>query len=259
MSRPAVSIVTPMFNAGELILQAGEAVHRQTLSDWEWIIVDDNSTDHCSMLARGLAGDDRRIVYLQNPTRSMGPGGARNVGINASQGRWVAFLDADDLWDPVKLEWQTRFMVDHRSGLSYTGYVRRDSAGNALSAVRPPTRITYGELLKRNVIACSTAMYDSEIVGRPLMSTLPQGQDYATWLRLVRQLGHAEGIADPLATYLVRPGSVSSNKRKSALWTWRLYRAELGLPMPASVASFGNYALHGAFRSLKELAGRSDG
>ena len=212
------------------------------------IIVDDCSTDDSVKRVEEMAADDERIRLIRLDKNS-GPAVARNRGIEEAKGRYIAFLDSDDRWLPNKLQRQIDFMKEHDAALSYTGYWQIDElTGERRHRVHVPERIDYHELLKQNVIGCLTAMYDTRKVGKRYMPLIRKRQDFGLWLQILKRIPHAYGLDDALAEYRVRKGSISSNKIKSSLYNWKLYRHIEGLPVHRAIYYFGCYT----FRSLKK-------
>jgi teichuronic acid biosynthesis glycosyltransferase TuaG len=241
---PAVSVVTPVWNAAATLPATVASVRAQSLGDWEMILVDDGSTDGSLALARALAAADGRIRVLAQPA-NLGPAAARNRGIRAATGRYIAFLDADDLWRPEKLVTQLGFMRAGGHGLSFSAYRRIAADGTPLGTVRVPARISRDELLKGNVIGCLTAVYDTAVFGKVEMPPLPRRQDYGLWLELLRRVPYAHALQQVLADYRVRAGSLSADKLGAARATWRLYRDFERLPPLRAAYYFAHYAANG--------------
>ncbi len=238
-----VSVVTPMYNAASHIGDAIGSVLRQTHGDWEMLVVDDCSSDDSAEIVSRLARRDKRIKLIRS-RENLGPAEARNIGIEASEGRYLAFLDSDDLWHPEKLQRQIEFM---RSGarLSYTAYQKISEDGAHLG--RPiPVRdeVGYAQMLNTNAIPCLTAMLDVRQVGKRYMPAVGH-EDYAYWLNILRDGVVAHGLNQVLAYYRVRSGSVSNDKLKAAGFQWRIYRRVEKLSLPRSLYHFTCYTYHG--------------
>lgn len=227
--RPAVSVITPVWNAADTLARTVASVQDQTQRDWEMILVDDGSSDASPQIAQTLAQRDPRLRVI-GWSANQGAAAARNAAIRASRGRFIAFLDADDLWVPHKLETQLAFMAASGAPFVYSAYRRVDAAGAPLGLVRVPDRITRRALLRSNVIGCLTVVYDTECFGRAEMPDLRRRQDYALWLDLLDIVPEARGLPQVLADYRVRPGSLSAHKLTALAATWALYRgpAKLG-------------------------------
>lgn len=239
--KPSVSIVTPTFNSALLITQAIESVQAQTFSDWEMIIVDDYSIDDtCTVVRRYIASDSR--IRLISKAENGGPATARNTALKSAKGRYIAFLDSDDLWLPTKLQHQLDFMAEKNAALSYTLY-RRFTENSDLPGgiINLPNSFTYHGLLKNTGIAgCLTIIIDTEQTGSVEM-TLVHHEDYALWLSLLKRGFVAHGLQVDLARYRVSNTSVSGNKIKSASWVWNIYRNIEKLSIPYAAWCFLNY------------------
>ena len=243
-SEDLVSILMPVFNAASTLSESVVSVLAQSYRNWELLLVDDGSSDGSLDLARQFASDHRRIRVL-SLGRNSGAAYARNFGLDHANGRYIAFLDADDLWHTDKLGHQIADMKKRSAALSFTGYERVDPNGAHLEQVHAPHEVQYGALLKRNVMGCLTVMYDSEILGKVPMPLLQRQHDFALWLQLVRQTGTAYGLDENLATYRVGEGTLSANKAKAAKDIWRIFRGQERLSLVAASWYFGHYAYFG--------------
>ncbi len=222
LTTPLVSVVMPLHNAADRVMEGVRSVQGQSLADWELLVVDDASTDDSGARVEALAAEDARIRVLRLECNG-GPAVARNAGIRAARGRYIAFLDSDDAWAPDKLARQVALM-ERGVVFSFTAMERFDEQGRRLSAAGVPERVAYEELLKTNYVGCSTAMYDTRYFGKVEMPLIDRRQDYGLWLRLLKQAEFGHGLNEPLVRYTVRSGSVSSNKLTTAGYTWRVYR-----------------------------------
>jgi teichuronic acid biosynthesis glycosyltransferase TuaG len=237
-----VSVITPAHNASRFLPRTVASVRAQTFVDWEMCIVDDGSSDGTAERVGELAREDPRIVLIRRP-QAGGPAAARNEGIERSRGRYVAFLDSDDLWRPDKLAIQHEFMQRTGSTFSYTGYSLIDEQDHALGkTVRVPSRLTYRELLQNTIIGCLTVMVQRERLGAHRMPDLRQHEDLSLWLDLLREGGSAEGIAQDLASYRIVRGSASRDKVRSALHLWSVYRRREKLGLFDAAWCYGHYA-----------------
>lgn len=221
---PLVSIVMPMFNSESYVKSSVQSIILQTFSNWELMLVDDCSKDASMRIAEELAESDSRIKLISLDENS-GAAVARNAGILAASGRYIAFLDSDDLWAETKLQKQIEFMKREDCALSYTWYECVDECGARSGKVLcPPKKLTYKEMLKSNQIGCLTAMYDTAKVGKVLMPLIRKRQDYGLWLRILKQVEFAYCLSESLAFYRQRTGSISSNKLEMMKHNWSLYR-----------------------------------
>lgn len=246
---PLVSIITPSYNCIATIEKTINSVISQTMTDWEMLIVDDCSTDHSRELIKNIVAVDSRVKLIER-TWNAGPAIARNIAIEYAQGRYIAFLDADDQWHPTKLEKQLNFMSEKDIALSYTAYNCFDSDGNHLRVYKPILKVTYTDMLKSNRIGCLTAIYDTDKIGKVYMPNISKRQDLGLWLRILKQVDYALGMDEVLADYLaVQTNSVSSNKTDAAKYQWRLYREIEKLNLKQSTFYFLNYAYLGLKKS----------
>jgi teichuronic acid biosynthesis glycosyltransferase TuaG len=220
---PQVSVVMPVYNAAGWLAHSIGSLRAQTFTDWELLAVDDGSRDDSLARLQALAAEDARIRPLPMPANG-GVAAARNAGIEAARGRWIAFLDSDDAWAPDKLARQVAHLRAHDLDIAYAAYRRVDEQGRALSEVRPPARVDHAAMLRSNHIGNLTGIYDRRLGSARFRKV--GHEDYVFWLDLVRRAGRAECVPSdgPLAFYTVRGGSVSSNKLRAAGWQWRIYR-----------------------------------
>jgi teichuronic acid biosynthesis glycosyltransferase TuaG len=225
-----VSVITPSWNVERLIGETIESVQAQTFRDWELLVADDCSTDQTAAVVGRYAASDPRIRLIRQP-RNGGPALARQAAIDHAQGRFLAFLDSDDLWLPPKLERQLAFTERTRAPLSYTAFRRIDEEGLATGRlVNVPDSLTYEQLLKNTSIATLTALVDRERAGKVAMKNEPY-DDFCLWLSILRPGLVARGLNEDLARYRVRGHSVSSRPMRSAGWVWHIYRKVEKLPL----------------------------
>lgn len=244
---PVVSIIMPAYNAAKTIAASVDSILAQTYLSWELLIVDDCSTDATSQLGKKYASLDNRIKYIKTPVNS-GAARARNLAIKEATGRFIAFLDSDDLWMPEKLSNQVWFMQNNGLAFSYSSYSLIESVNRDFT-FHPPQRLTYGELLKTNSIGCLTAIYDSERLGKRYMPvSVERQEDYALWLNICREEGVLYGLSEPLAKYRVAATSLSSNKILVSKNQWKVYRLVEGLNIMRSIYYQVNYILKGYFK-----------
>lgn len=249
MSLPAVSVVTPVWNAEATLAEAVASLRAQTRPDWEMLVVDDGSTDGSRALAERLAADEPRIRLL-GWAANRGAAAARNAGIRAARGRVIAFLDADDRWTPDKLAVQLDHMEATGCPFVFASYRRIDAAGRPLGVVRVPARVDHARLLRGNAIPCQTAAFDRLHYGPVEMPDLRRRQDYGLWLTLLARGGEAHGLPEVLADHRIRPGSLSSNKLVAAAATWRVYREVAGLSRPRAGWCLASNLARGALKRL---------
>lgn len=244
---PAVSVVMPVYNAERFLTEAIASVRGQDWTDWELIAVDDGSTDaSCNILAR-MAALDPRIRVLHSGGNH-GAGVARNMAMDTARGRFLAFLDADDVWHPQKLSRHLRWLHVHPVALSFTAYLREDTVSGRVEDIGVPAQVSYRQLLATNVIGCSTVMLDRELLGECRMPVWRLRQDFGFWLTILQRHGPAAGLPLTLTTYRRHANSVSGRKLAAARATWIMYRHALGLSHLQAGWYFSSYAFRGAMR-----------
>ncbi len=247
-NRPLISIITPLFNGGNFIDQTIKSVQAQDYQNWELVVIDDLSSDNGCEIVRASQEKDERIRLIHN-NKNLGPAATRNRGIEAAQGRYIAFLDSDDLWHPDKLGIQLDFMISNSVPFSFTHYQQIDESGSFIRFVDDlPAVVTYQDLLKFNYIGCLTAVYDTDFFGKVYMKDIRNRQDYALWLTLVKISGSAHCIKNNLASYRIRSNSISSNKLKMIKYHWYIYYSIERLGLFKSIYLVLNYIARKVFR-----------
>ena len=246
-----VSIITPTFNSELFIEDTFNSIKSQTYSNWEWIVVDDFSSDGTCKKIENLMLLDKRIKLFQNDT-NMGAAVSRNKAIENAKGRFIAFLDSDDLWSNIKLERQVSFMLKNSISLSYSAYsLITESGVDCKRIINPPEKLNYQAMLKENQIGCLTAIYDQQLLGKCYMPLIRKRQDYALWLSVLRKIPFAYKVPGELAFYRIRNESVSSSKINLLKFNYKLFREFEKLSIPHSVY----YVSWNVFRKLtKNLA-----
>lgn len=245
-----VSVITPAFNSEEYILETINSVKGQTHQNWEMIIVDDCSTDNTVSLIKKEMEKDSRIKLIQQEKNS-GAAVARNTAIKQAKGRYLSFLDSDDLWYPEKIETQLIFMKENDVGFSFTSYEIINQDGElTCKTISVPSSIDYNGLLKNTIIGCLTVMLDIKKTGLVQMPNIRTRQDTALWLSILKKGYKAYGIQKPLAKYRKVNGSISSNKLKMAKQNWKLYREIEGLNFLKASWCFIHYGINGIKKNL---------
>ncbi|WP_411359015.1 glycosyltransferase family 2 protein [Pseudidiomarina salilacus] len=224
---PLVSIIMPVFNVEDFVAESIRTVLHQTYSNWELIIIDDHSTDASLGVVTSFSADDRIKIFTNE--KNLGGAGARNRGINAASGKYIAFLDSDDLWLPTKLERQIAFMEKHKISFSYTGYQSMTESGDFISAIEVPEFVDFKRLCSHNYIPCLTAIYNAEKLGKVLMPAIRKRQDYALWLRIIGQCKVGFGVTEQLAYYRIRQGSLSRNKLDNIKYYYAVLASQVRL------------------------------
>lgn len=242
-----VSIVTPAFKAAKYIGHTIASVQAQSYGNWEMLIVDDCSPDDTAAVVTTFSAADPRVRLIRQKHNG-GPAAARNAAIREAKGRWLAFLDSDDLWLPAKLNHQVDFQRRHGVKLTFTEFRRISADGSRIGhLVRVPDRLDYQTLLGNTAIATSTVIVDRALAGDIEMKKIYY-DDFGCWLDVLRAGGFARGIHEDLMRYRVVGGSVSRNKRRSAMEVWKIYREVERLGRLASAYHFSKYALRGALK-----------
>ncbi len=239
-----VSIIMPLYNCEKYIAETINSVLSQTYTNWELLIVDDYSADNSVQIVKEFAEKDARIKLCEFE-QNVGVATARNKAIELSKGRYIAFLDSDDIWLPEKLAKQIAFMEETNTALSYTAYTVIDEQSNEQGKFVPPKSLTYNDLLKTNSIGCSTVMYDTNSIGKVYMPNVKKRQDYALWLHILRKTHKSKGLISCLVKYRKYSDSLSSNKLSASKYQWKIYREVEKLSLLKSCYYFVHYAFYG--------------
>jgi len=243
-SGPRVSIITPVFNAARWLPETLETVRAQTLEDWEQIFVDDGSTDGSAALIEAAAARDARFRLLRM-TRNSGPSAARNLALGAALGRFVAFLDADDLWLPEKLARAVQWMTAHGYGFIYHDYRHISHDGLHVGAlISGPDELNLRTLHTRRGTGCLSVVIDRERIPEFHFPSVPAylHEDFCAWLRLI-QMGHkGHRLAVDLGRYRISSQSRSARKLSAAMESWKIYREASRLPRLRAALWWGQYA-----------------
>lgn len=221
-----VSIITPVYNSEKYISDTIESVLSQTYKNWEMIIADDCSNDKTAEIIKTYS--DTRIKYLKLGENS-GAAIARNKALDIVKGKFVAFLDADDMWKPDKLEKQLNFMLNNNIGFSFTGYEIIKDSKNKI--IRVPQEINYSQFMKNTIIGTLTVMINTEITGKIRLVDVKKDHDSMTWAKLLRQIDYAYGLDESLAIYRKVSGSISNNKIKAVKVHWNNCRNIEKIPL----------------------------
>lgn len=251
MKDSLVSIITPVYNAERFIEETIKSVKAQTYSEWELILVDDYSTDNSNDIIMKYSKEDERIRYIKLEKNS-GAAVSRNTAIANAKGRYIAFLDSDDIWYHNKLEKQINFMKREDIAFSFTSYELMKEDGTILNkVVKVPKEIDYNKYLKNTIIGCLTVVVDRFKIGDFKMPNIRSNQDMATWLYIMRDRGcNAYGLNECLAKYRLVNGSISNNKVKAAKSVWNVYRNIENLSIIKSSYVFIRYAISAILKRL---------
>ncbi len=246
-----VSIITPAWACADFIAETIRSVQAQTYQNWELLVQDDCSKDNTREVVRQYAEADPRIKYACNAANS-GAAVTRNNALGRAEGRWIAFLDSDDLWMPEKLERQLRFMVEEGRSFSYTCYEEMDEEGRSTGiSVQGPKHITRLGMYSFCWVGCLTVMYDREKVGLLQIADIRKNNDYAMWLKVI---AHADCylLGETLARYRRgRQGSVSTHGYATMIgWHYRLWHEAMRFSVVGSVFWTGINLICGLYKKL---------
>lgn len=242
---PPVSVVMPAYNARPYIEAAICSLKEQTYSSWELVVVDDCSDDGTSELLRELAREDDRIHPIFNEN-NRGAAAGRNAALERCTGKYIAFLDADDIWRPEKLARQTEIIEQTGADIVYCSYAMIDENGTPCypDFVVDETA-DFDSMLYKSVFSCSTVLLRRSALADHRFRTDFYHEDYALWMELLQSGCTAVGITDVLADYRIVKKSRSNDKIKSAWHRWRIYRNCLHMPLFKSINAFAHYAVSG--------------
>ena len=248
-----VSIIVPVFNAEKFIVQTIECVQNQTYNNWELLLVADGCEDKSEELIEqhSIATGDKRVQLLRQ-SENLGAAQARNRGIKEAKGRYIAFLDSDDLWMPQKLEKQLRFMEKKDVAFSFTGYEFADeNARGTGKIVTIPDKLTYKEALKNTTIFTTTVIFDTQKIDKnKLFMPQVKSEDTALWWKILRENYIAYGLNENLALYRRAGKTLSSNKLEAVRRIWNLYRKVEKLSLGASIYNFCFWAIRAVKRRV---------
>ena len=219
-----VSIIMPSHNCEEFVEESILSVQAQTYDNWELLFVDDNSKDNTLSIVRALAENDARIRIIENKDHC-GAAVSRNIALREAKGRWIAFLDSDDLWEPQKLERQVAFMEQHGYAYTYTNYQEIDQYSKERGVfITGPKHITKLGMYAFCWPGCLTVMWDAKKIGEVQISDIKKNNDYAMWLEVARK-SSCYLLDECLAKYRIRVGSISNHSYLSLIrWHYKLFR-----------------------------------
>lgn len=252
---PLVSVIMPVYNAEAFVKEAISSVLLQTMTDWELIVIDDESKDNTIKIVSDFAKKDARIHLIVNET-NLGVAKTRNRGLDIFRGKYVAFLDSDDYWKPEMLEKMLDCAVKTNADIVYCSYELVDENGKKICKdfIVPP-ETSFKKSLVRNVISCSTTLITSEIAKNNRFPTNMYHEDIALWFQILRDGGTAQGVTEVLAAYRQRSNSRSSEKLASARRRWTVYRKHLKLPLLQSFFALVRYGYYGVIKYRKIAGG----
>lgn len=253
-----VSIITPSYNTSKYIGKTIESVLKQTYENWEMIIVDDCSTDDTDEVVKPYLSD-KRIKYIKNDKNS-GAAISRNCALREAGGKWIAFLDSDDLWNPKKLEKQIEFMEKNNYHFSYTNYEEINEDGYKTGVlITGPKKITRRGMYNYCWPGCLTVMYDAETVGLIQIVDIKKNNDYAMWLKVCRKTD-CYLLNEEMALYRRgRAGSVSTHSIKTLIgWHYKLYREAEGQKPVVAVFNTGRNMVFGFYKKKHFVKGATN-
>ena len=248
-----VSIIVPVYNAEKYIVETIEHVAAQTYEDWEMLLVVDGGGDASAQVIREYKesrGEERLRLFVREENR--GAAQARNMGLEEATGRYIAYVDADDLWMPEKLEMQLQYMRAKQAAFVFTGYEFADERGVGTGkTVHVPPRLTYKEALKNTTIFTSTVMFDTSRIPKEKLE-MPdiKSEDTALWWKVLREGHVAYGLDRNLVLYRRPQQSLSSNKLEAVRRIWNLYRRAEKLSVPYSIYNFCFWAWRAVMRRI---------
>lgn len=252
-NKDLVSIIVPVYNAEKYILETIASVQAQDYENWELLLVEDRSKDNTVAVVEQFLKEkpDKRVCLVRQPENG-GAAKARNRGLKEAQGRYIAFLDADDKWEPDKLSKQMAFVREKDAAFCFTGYEFADENCVGLGKiVKVPPTLTYKEALKNTTIFTSTVMFDTEKISKDkLEMPIIKSEDTALWWRLLRQGYTAYGLDANLVKYRRAGKTLSSNKFEAMRRIWNLYRRAEGMGILNSAIHFCFWAFNAVRRRV---------
>lgn len=244
---PLVSIIMPAYNAENFIGEAIESVVSQSLRDWELLVTDDGSTDStCSIVEEFIERDSRVKLYYNESGK--GPASARNNSIERAGGDFIAFLDSDDCWKPEKLERQLEFMERVGADFCFTDFSHINEVGFFVRKVQVPKKIDYATLLKGNVIATATVLIRRASFPDLKMPDYPRAQDFALWIKLLRQVDQGFGLNVVLSDYRVTPNIGNRRKIFALKYLYDIFTKQEGRSPIGAVVLISRMYLYRVFR-----------
>lgn len=247
---PLVSIIMPSYNAERYIAQSIESVIAQTYDNWELLITDDCSSDKTVDIVKEYCAKDNRINLL-DPKKHHGIAVTRNLSIERAKGRFIAFLDSDDIWKIDKLEKQVDYMLDNDVAFTYSSYEIIDHQGNPKNKIVPDASVmNYNKYLRNTIICCGTVVLDRQKVGDFRTPIIDTSEDMSLWLSIMKKGFNAYPVPGPLHQYRITPGSASSDKLKASSDVWRVYRKIEKLSWPKAAINFVCYSFNAVIKHV---------
>ena len=253
-----VSIIMPTYNSALFVVESIKSIQDQTYSNWELLITDDFSSDHTVELIKRVVTEDSRIKLFQLD-RNGGAGAARNYSIEQASGQYIAFCDSDDLWKSNKLETQLAFMKECNADFSFTGYNHINVRGEFLKRINVPKLANHKSLMTANVIATATVMIRRDAFSDLSMPDFPRAQDYALWLKLLRQTERAYGLNEPLSDYRVTPNTGNRRKIFALKYLYDIYTQQEQKSSLGAIIAILRMYIHRSLKYMKVSALQNQG
>jgi len=233
-----------MYNSKKFIDETIQSVLNQTFSDWEMLLVDDCSPDGSFKYVQGKYIGEPRVKVIQNQVNS-GAGVTRNNALALASGRYIAFLDSDDMWDPSKLQYQLAYMQGNSAPISHTSFSFMDEEGNAARGlVDVSYKVDLAKHLRKTEMGMSTCMVDTKLVGSFRLSEVRARQDFLLWVSLLAQGHKSYGLQKYLTKYRIRKGQISANKFVVVPKTFLLYMGISHVPIHMRFVYFVGYVVN---------------
>lgn len=254
MEKDLVSIITPAYNAEQYLSMTIESVLAQTYQNWELLISNDCSTDNTQKIIESYMDKDNRIKTI-NAEKNGGVSAARNLALGQAAGKYIAFVDSDDLWHPQKLEKQIAFMQNNNYAFTYTSYQMVDETGQKLNRyIYSAEKMQHTDVIKNTLIGCLTVVVNREVVGDFAMPLIPHTEDTMAWYEILKRGFTAYGMPEVLSYYRVSTTSMTSNKVKMVKLQWDTYRSYCKY----GIAKSSYYLCCYAFNAVKKVKSKSN-
>jgi glycosyltransferase involved in cell wall biosynthesis len=246
----SVSIITPTFNSERFIAETILSVQAQTYKDWEMIIVDDCSTDRTAEIVASFQEKDSRIKYLYNSTNK-GSAFSRNIAIQKAKGKWIAFLDSDDLWHPEKLEKQIEFMTRNDIHFSYTNYCEIEESSKEIGVLISGPEVITNKLMRAYCWpGCLTVMYDAEFLGLMQTAEIKINEEYALWIK-ISSVANCHLLDENLAKYRRHNNSLTDKSYlELTKWHYIMFRVAEGKNIIASLLLTLGNLIFGTYKKI---------
>lgn len=246
---PEVSIITPCYNASRFLAETIHSVKNQTFKDWEWLITDDGSQDNSLSILRA---QNHPKIKIFSTGKNKGAGAARNVSLKNASGRYITFLDADDLWESTFLEEMILFMKQEKAEIAYCSYARcNEDMMPMLEDFKADTAVTFDNLLKTCRLSLLASVYDTTNAGKMYFPEGSKREDHVMWLNLLKKIPLAKPLPKTLAKYRMHSASVSRKKHHIIKDQYLVYRKYMNFSVPKSLFYTANWALNGFLKYSK--------